>query len=203
MKISSARRTPTSRIATFYDWVYPLYPLVDLFFAPGRRRLIERVNQLPEGRLLEVGVGPGRHLSLYRRHEIVAIDCSAKMVVSAQHFAPHIDIRRMDGEALDFPDASFNYVTLFHVLSVTSDPNRMLAEVRRVLRPEGRAFVLNHETQRNVWRYLDRAVVPLAGWMFFRSWFRLEEISNVKLFREMRMEAKGVLGQVKAQSLLK
>lgn len=196
-------RAANRRVARFYDWVCWLYPLVDCFCAPGRRHLIRHINQELAGRLLEVGVGPGGHLRHYEKHEITAVDCSAKMVAHCRHRSPTTDVRQMDGEKLAFPDARFDYVVLCHVLSVTADPARMLAEAHRVLRPGGRLFVLNHETPRHAWRHVDRALGPLAGWLRFRSWFRLAEIQGVDRFRGRRLEAGGLGGLMTAYSLEK
>jgi phosphatidylethanolamine/phosphatidyl-N-methylethanolamine N-methyltransferase len=191
------------RTARFYDRAGWLYPLVERFCAPGRRRLIARINGEPPGRLLEIGVGPGFHLPLYRRHAITAIDCAERMVASGRRRFPGADIRQMDGEALDFPDASFDYVTLFHVLSVTARPEAMLAEAHRVLRAGGRLFVLNHETPANAWRHVDRLCAPLAGGLCFRAWFRLEEVPGVERFRARRREMRSGLGLMSACSLTK
>lgn len=189
--------------AAFYDWACRLYPVIDVFFAPGRRRLIGQINRLPPGRLLEIGVGPGHHLGLYRKHQITAIDCSAKMVSSSRRHAPLADIRQMDGEALNFPEASFDYVALCHVLSVTADPARMLAEAHRVLRSSGRLFVLNHETPSNAWRHLDRILTPWARGLRFRSWFRLADISGIDRFRNRQVEGRGAFGLMQACSFEK
>lgn len=190
-------------VASFYDRVAWLYPLVDWFCSPGRRNLIEHINREPTGRLLEIGVGPGRHLRLYRTHEITAIDCSVAMVDRARRHAPNAAVRRMDGERLDFPDASFDYVVLCHVLSVTADPARMLAEVHRVLRPRGRLFVLNHETPPTAWRYVDALLAPLARRLRFQSRFRVEHIHGIGRFRTRRLAAGTGLGLMNAYSFEK
>jgi phosphatidylethanolamine/phosphatidyl-N-methylethanolamine N-methyltransferase len=191
------------RVSAFYDWAYWLYPLVDGFCAPGRNRLLRSINQAPPGDLLEIGVGPGRHLRLYRNHKVTAIDCSATMVSSSRGFSPTTDVRQMDGEDLEFPDASYDYVVLCHVLSVTADPARMLAEAYRVLRPGGRVFVLNHETPSNGWRHVDHLLIPLARRLHFRSWFRLEEIPGVDRFRKRPLGRRGVFGLMSTYSLEK
>lgn len=191
------------RTARFYDRFGWLYPAVDRFCAPGRRRIIARINDEPAGRLLEIGVGPGFHLPLYRGHAITAIDCAARMVAGSRRRLPGADIRKMDGEELDFPDASFDYVALFHVLSVTARPAAMLAEAHRVLRPGGRLFVLNHETPANAWRHVEKLCAPLAGWLRFRPWFRLEEIPGIERFRARRRETRSGFGLMSASSLTK
>jgi phosphatidylethanolamine/phosphatidyl-N-methylethanolamine N-methyltransferase len=194
---------PNHRMARFYDRVGWLYPLVDRFCAPGRRRLIARINQEPPGRLLEIGVGPGAHLPLYRGHQITAIDCAESMVARSRRRLPGADIRRMDGEDLDFRDASFDYVALLHVLSVTARPASLLAEAYRVLRPGGRLFVLNHETPTNAWRHVEKLCVPLADRLCFRSWFRLEEIPGVERFRSKDWETRSGFGLMHSCSLTK
>lgn len=45
-------------------------------------------------------------------------------------------------EALPFPDQSLDLVLLPHTLELADDPHRALAEVSRVLRPEGRAVIV-------------------------------------------------------------
>lgn len=191
------------RVARFYDWVHPLYPLVDLFCAGARRRLIGEINRHPPGRLLEIGVGPGRHIPLYRGHTVTAVDCSAAMVASCRRVAPDVEARVMDGEALAFPAGCFDYVVLCHVLSVTTKASRLLAEAYRVLRLGGRVFVLNHETPTGLWRHLERLVLPMAGWLQFRSWFRLGEVAGVERFRCTRLTIRGCGGLMRAHLLTK
>jgi phosphatidylethanolamine/phosphatidyl-N-methylethanolamine N-methyltransferase len=192
-----------ARIARFYDRVIFLYPLVDFFCAPGRRRLIEHINREPAGRLLEIGVGPGRHLPHYLGHTVTAIDCSAKMVASSRRNSPGTRVRWMDGEALRFPDASFDYVTLCHVLSVSTRPETLLSEVHRVLRPGGRLFVLNHETPAHAWRHVDAILMPLSALLHFRSWFRLNAIPGIARFRITPLAVGRGYGLMKAYSLEK
>jgi phosphatidylethanolamine/phosphatidyl-N-methylethanolamine N-methyltransferase len=100
----------------------------------------------------------------------------------------------MDGEAMDFEEASFDYVVLCHVLSVTAHPARMLSESYRVLRRGGRLFVLNHQTPENAWRHVEGLCAPLAGWLCFRSWFRLEEIPGIERFRAKQWVGRSCFG---------
>ena len=48
----------------------------------------------------------------------------------------------MDGEAMAFPDASFDFVYCHTVLHFTPHPERMTAEIHRVLRPGGSAILM-------------------------------------------------------------
>ena len=53
-----------------------------------------------------------------------------------------LTFRQGDGLALPLPDASFDIVTISFGLRNMADRARALAEMRRVLRPGGRLFVL-------------------------------------------------------------
>ena len=80
----------------------------------------------------------------------------------------------MDAEAMDFAGASFDCVTLPYVLSVTPNPDRLVAEVRRVCRPAAISWSSTTSAASAVARYRD-AVRPLAGWLGFRTEFSLEQ----------------------------
>jgi phosphatidylethanolamine/phosphatidyl-N-methylethanolamine N-methyltransferase len=186
---------PSTRvIGRFYDFARWLYPMIDPFFTTGRRRLVQRINLCPAGELLEIGTGPGTHLPLYRGHRVTGIDVSAGMIRQSQAACPGATLIQMDGEALEFPDARFDLVVLAHVLSVTADPNRLLSEVRRVLRPGGLVFIVTHETPTHALRHWDRLITPLARWFKVRSWFRLREWAAVEPFTVLDASLSGPLG---------
>jgi phosphatidylethanolamine/phosphatidyl-N-methylethanolamine N-methyltransferase len=75
---------------------------------------------------------------------------------------------QMDALQLAFADASFDYVTAFHVTSVVPDPARMLREAQRVCKPGGTIVIINHfQSQNDVPRRLSRLIDPVTrrlGW---------------------------------------
>ena len=75
--------------------------------------------------------------------KVVATDVAATMVRAVGRKAKaagirNVEQREMGAEALDFPDASFDAVTLKDGLMFCPDPVKALGEIRRVLRPGGR-----------------------------------------------------------------
>jgi ubiquinone/menaquinone biosynthesis C-methylase UbiE len=98
--------------------------------------------------LLEVGSGIGvDSIQLAKRgYKVTAVDLTENALVVARKFAAHrgvdIDFRLGNAEGLDFPDASFDAVYSFGVLHHTPDIERSVAEVHRVLRPGGTAYVM-------------------------------------------------------------
>ncbi|MFN0127889.1 MAG: class I SAM-dependent methyltransferase [Verrucomicrobiales bacterium] len=182
------------RTGKFYDLVGGLYPLVDPWITRGRSECIRRINREPPGRLLEIGVGPGRHLADITCHQIEAIDVSKVMVHSSQRRRPDARIRVMDGERTDFVSSSFDLVALFHVLSVTADPAALLREVHRLLRAGGRAYVLNRESLAASSMWIDRLWIPLARVVRLNPKFHMSRQPEFGLFRVLDRWRYGPLG---------
>ena len=76
---------------------------------------------------------------------------------------------------MDFADGAFDCVTLPYVLSVTPNPDRLIAETRRVCRKGGSIVILNHFSGSHFWWLLERIVRPMADRVGFRSDFSYDE----------------------------
>lgn len=125
-----------------------------------RVRSIERLNLQPGERVLIVGAGTGLDLDhLPAGLHVTAIDVTPAMLARLRHRAARlhmtVDVRIMDGQALDFPDGSFDAVILHLILAVIPDPIRCVREASRVLRVGGRAAIMDKFIP-------DNATVPLA-----------------------------------------
>jgi phosphatidylethanolamine/phosphatidyl-N-methylethanolamine N-methyltransferase len=172
----------------FYDRFTLLYPIVDLFLKPQKRKFFGKINSYPHGQLLEIGVGNGAHFEYYRNHEITGVDNSGSMLVRAgKHLKDNIQLHQMNGETLGFPEAAFDYVVLSHVIAVVADPEKLLKEVNRVLKPGGKIFILNHFTPDNCLKYLDKAFGRISPLFYFKSVFHisaLRELEKFKLLKE-------------------
>jgi len=170
--------------AAFYNFFSFLYPVVDLVLKPQKKILFEEVNRLPEGTLLEIGVGNGSHLSLYQKHKITAIDTSAAMLnIAREKKSPGIALIEMSGESLLFEDSTFDYVVLSHVIAVVNDADQLFLEIYRILKPQGKILILNHFTPDNWLRHVDRALEPVAKSLQFKSFFRIGDIQAITKFR--------------------
>lgn len=98
--------------------------------------VVERVAAAPGQLLLDVGSGPGQYHGLFRGVRIVAVDISPGMLAKVR-----VERVRADAQALPFRDAAFDRVMANHVLFHVADQALALRELRRVLRPGGRAVI--------------------------------------------------------------
>jgi phosphatidylethanolamine/phosphatidyl-N-methylethanolamine N-methyltransferase len=184
--------------APFYDYLY------GYVLNRGRLALSQAVAALGPASLLEIGVGTGLTLARYpAESSIVGIDISEEMLELARSRGRRLNGRNvrlelMDAEAMDFPDASFDCVTMPYVLSVTPNPERLVTEARRVCRKGGTIFILNHFSGSRFWWLLERAVQPIANRIGFRSDFnfgdqilnydwKVQSVESVNLFGLSRL----------------
>jgi SAM-dependent methyltransferase len=97
-------------------------------------------------RVLDVGCGAGVEVVRFARGgaQMFGVDLSPKAValtqqnVAQQRLSAGLAVA--DGEALPFPDASFDYVYAHGVVQYAADDRRVVAECHRVLRPGGTAL---------------------------------------------------------------
>lgn len=99
----------------------------------------------PEDAVLDLGCGGGEALGLLRREAprgyLFGVDHSPLMVDRARRINPAADVRLVSFDALPFPDGSFDRILAINVAYFWYDASRMVAELRRVLRPGGRIVV--------------------------------------------------------------
>jgi ubiquinone/menaquinone biosynthesis C-methylase UbiE len=95
--------------------------------------------------VLEVGCGAGTDLARFAKGGAVVsgVDLSSSAITLArQNFEQQglqADLREADGEQLPFPDDSFDLVYAHGVVQYTNDPQALVDECRRVLKPGGEA----------------------------------------------------------------
>jgi SAM-dependent methyltransferase len=110
-------------------------------FGRWRRWLAEGAR----GRTLDLGCGTGRNLPLLPAGtRAVALDPSPEAIRRAGRRAPGVPLVIASAEALPFRSGTFDTVLSGLVFCSVPDPERGLAEVRRVLRADGELRMLEH-----------------------------------------------------------
>ncbi len=163
------------RYARFYDFLF------GAVFRPCRKAIVGHMVCEAGERILEVGVGTGLSLPLYPKDVLVTgIDISRDMLVQAQARKMRdgldnvVQLLVMDGENMMFKDSCFDKVVAMHVVSVVPDPARLVDEMRRVCKPDGRIVFVNHFHSRNpVLGFFENLLAPLSKLIGFRPDFSL------------------------------
>jgi ubiquinone/menaquinone biosynthesis C-methylase UbiE len=129
-------------------------PIYDAICGPifwrGRRAAATAARRVG-GRILEVGVGTGLSFDDYDAStEVVGIDLSEPMIAKARARMasgryPHVeDVHVMDAHRLAFADASFDCVVTQFVITLVENPEQVLSECARVVKPGGEIILVNH-----------------------------------------------------------
>ena len=164
------------RYAKRYDFYF------GALFQPGRKAVINRMHCQPGERILEVGVGTGLSLPLYPSGvQVTGIDISEAMLARARARATRDQLEqvaallRMDAEHMDFRDDRFDKVVAMYVVSVVPSPAQLVAEMRRVCRPGGELYIVNHFQHANpLVAGIERLLAPLSRLLGFHPDFPLE-----------------------------
>ncbi|HRY09412.1 MAG: class I SAM-dependent methyltransferase [Actinobacteria bacterium] len=127
------------------------------------------VSRALHGRLLVVGLGPAEDLHHLPETvtEVVGIEPSASMrkaAAAAVDAAPMpVEVIDAMGEQLPLPDNSVDSALFAYVLCSVEDPELVIAEALRVLRPGGTIAVLEHvKAREGTWmRRAQRLASPV------------------------------------------
>jgi SAM-dependent methyltransferase len=111
----------------------------------GKRLDIIRtmVGDPPDAKILEVGSGGGHVLRMFKRAKLTAVDVSEVFLETARRNLTGYDVEFKKGEIdkLGLPARSFDRIICTEVLEHTTEPELILAEIERLLKPDGWAVI--------------------------------------------------------------
>lgn len=161
-----------------FDRVAPRYDFMNHLLSAGldvrwRRRAAAALGKAPI-QVLDLCAGTGDQSTALadRGHDVDALDFSPAMVIraAAKHRRAGRSIAPIVGDALNlpWPDDTFDAVTISFGLRNVADLDRCLAEIRRVLRPDGRLVALEftlprRQPVRGTYLLYFRYLLPLLG----------------------------------------
>ena len=168
------------RIAFRYDTLNRLLSLgLDLRW---RRRVARHLGPGPGQRLLDLATGTGDQIlavlgACDRVHEAVGIDLAEDMLrrgrekIARTPWRDRVRLKTGDACRIPEPDAAFDAVTMAFGIRNVPDVDACLREMARVLKPGGRALVLEFSLPRNrLLRaahlfYLRHVLPRVGGWL--------------------------------------
>jgi phosphatidylethanolamine/phosphatidyl-N-methylethanolamine N-methyltransferase len=164
----------------------PIYDaLCGPIFLNGRRAAAQAAREVG-GRILEIGVGTGLSFDDYDdTTEITGIDLSEPMIARARLRAasgryPHVKgLAVMDAHNLRYLDASFDCVVGQFVITLVEDPERVLSECARVVRPGGQIILVNHlYSERGFAAAVERMLAQKARALGLRPEFPFQRLAD-------------------------
>jgi phosphatidylethanolamine/phosphatidyl-N-methylethanolamine N-methyltransferase len=163
----------------------PIYDAVcGPFFLNGRRAAATAAREVG-GRTLEIGVGTGLSFDDYdETTEITGIDISEPMIARARERIqsgryPFVkELAVMDAHELAYADSSFDCVVGQFVITLVEDPERVLSECARVLRPGGQIILVNHlYSERGLIAAVERLMAQKARKLGLRPEFPFHRLA--------------------------
>lgn len=169
------------QVERMFDSISPKYDLLNRVFSLGidqgwRRKVMRLVSQEPVERLLDVATGTADLAILASKNvaEVTGVDISEGMLehgrvkVAKKGLEKQVTLQRADSVDLPFPDSTFDAVTVAFGVRNFEELEKGIAEMRRVLKPNGRLFVLEfskpvHAPMKQLFRFYFHRVMPFFG----------------------------------------
>jgi arsenite methyltransferase len=123
-----------------------------------RRAMLDRLSLRPGESVIDIGCGPGflceeMAVAVAETGTVVGVDISEDLIAfaRARNACSWLTYQHGDARALKVPDASFEVAASAQVLEYLDDPDRAIAEMFRVLKPGGRALIMDTDWDRVAW----------------------------------------------------
>jgi phosphatidylethanolamine/phosphatidyl-N-methylethanolamine N-methyltransferase len=168
-----------------------IYDVHSLFYDATFGRLVKRrvanavahMNIGDEDKVLDLGIGTGCSLNYYpNKGRIIGIDLSSGMLRECrkkirERGLDHATVFQADAMRLPFADDTFDHIFISHVISVVSDPCRLVIEAQRVAKQGARIIILNHfQSSNRLVAMVESFLSPLCTKLGWRSDLALTEL---------------------------
>jgi SAM-dependent methyltransferase len=192
MRVQGNEGISTQELTSTYDELFATSDRLrdsDAFY----RWVLDKLEPQPGQRLLDVGCGEGLLVKFARQRGLQAmgIDLSPVGAQIARRTASEGVIALVDGEQLSFPEGCFDLAANVGSLEHFIHPLAGVQEMRRVLRPGGRAALVLPNSYYladilwHVWRtgYSVSHHQPLERFATFREWWEFLESGGLEVVR--------------------
>ena len=169
------------RVSSFYDYTF------GQVFRPGQKKLVSMMNCSQNDKVLEIGIGTGTSFKYYPSEtSVTGIDISPDMLEKAKKNIKNLNLSKknvlmMNGEQLTFEDDSFDKVVGMYVVSVTQNPDLLIKEMKRVCKPNGDIYLVNHfsfDTDSKIMKLIEKGLMPVSKYLGWRPYFPFSEFNS-------------------------
>ncbi|MDP3970842.1 MAG: bifunctional demethylmenaquinone methyltransferase/2-methoxy-6-polyprenyl-1,4-benzoquinol methylase UbiE [bacterium] len=167
-----------------FDRIAHRYDLLNLLLSAGqdkiwRKKVAEHLPNRPNMKLLDLAAGTGDlAIELVERNKnikkVLITDMStgmldvAKKKVAKKNLSAEILIEQCDATNIQYPDDSFDIITIAFGIRNVTDVSQALKSMHRVLKSNGRMIVLelslpNNRLLRSLYLFYFRHILPIIG----------------------------------------
>jgi len=155
-------------VSAMFSEVAPGYDFTNAVLSAGNATLwriatVKAVNAQSGEQVLDIAAGTGTSSAALAKSgaEVVAVDFSPGMIAEGRKRHPDLTFVEGDAQELPFPTGSFDVATISFGLRNVNNPQKALAEMKRILRPGGRLVVCEFS-------HPDRAVLAGSYWGYLK-----------------------------------
>ncbi len=137
------------------------------FLGEWRKNLLKGLK----GDILEIGVGTGKNLKYYDKDaNVTGIDLSSEMLGKAKEKQKILNRKfkliQMDAQDLRFEDKTFDCVICTLFLCSAPDPVRVIKEMKRVCKKNGKILMIEHMLSKNkIIASIEHLISPINYWI--------------------------------------
>jgi len=154
---AGSAQSKKKQVADMFDDIAPRYDFLNRFLSAGidqgwRKKALAKLEELKPKIMLDVATGTGDVAIMAAKQlkpeKIIGIDISEKMLeggrvkVKAKGLDTVIELKSGDSETINFPDNTFDAVTVAFGVRNFEHLEQGMSEIHRVLKPGGRLVVL-------------------------------------------------------------
>lgn len=177
------------QVANMFNDIAHRYDFMNRFLSVGtdigwRKKAIAQLKEVAPQQMLDVATGTADMAiltyAMLRPQRITGIDISNGMLeigrkkVAEKNLSGHIELLTGDSETINFPDNSFDGITVAFGVRNFQNLERGLKEMQRVLRPGGKLVVLEFSRPKNIffkgiYNLYMNVIAPAFGKMFAKN----------------------------------
>lgn len=185
----SQEATKKEQVATMFNNISGTYDFLNHFLSLGidilwRKKAIKELKAIKPRVMLDVATGTGdfafEAINILKPEKIIGVDISEGMLdvarkkINERNLQHIFSVQMGDSERLNFPDDHFDAITVAFGVRNYQDLEKGLADMYRVLKPEGKIVILEFSKPRTFpikqgYNFYSQQVLPFFGKVFSKD----------------------------------